>query len=227
MQICWPSRQPKLDIHCMSPICATLIPSNFRVPMGSGFQTWPSSTRYGGSNNVPLLRLAVNGWAAFTQLAWNWIGQSPATSSARPRLWKGNFVYLATPSFLKWTARARTGALSTGARLLKNTLAANANCRYCSLSLEDGAHVLVGCPVTGSMDCADYIIRLWLQVCGNPGVQSQPLSSAWLQANLLQLVVALSLVVQWNILLLQSHRGWRVLFFAIFTMAWCLALLRF
>ena len=108
-----------------------------------------------------------------------------------PTVVDGHFVYSAPPSVLKWTARARTGALATRCRLLKNTLVESAQCPCCPCPEEDDVHILTECTTTGSADCATLAPQLWLQAGHARHVPVQPLSLVWVQAHILQLAVGL------------------------------------
>ena len=103
----------------------------------------------------------------------------------------GEFVYAAPRRVLKWTARVRTGALATNARLTGTALKSSPQCSCCPASTEDDAHVIAGCPGTGSAECSDFAFQLWLKVGTKRGVSMMSLPASWLQVHLLQVAVGL------------------------------------
>ena len=100
------------------------------------------------------------------------------------------FVHTARPAVMKWLARARAGALNTGARCM-GRVAATAQCMCCSEPNEDDAHALTGCPETGAADWVPQYARCWDRACREQGVEAVPLPEAWLQRHRLLLAVAL------------------------------------
>ena len=108
-----------------------------------------------------------------------------------PRVVEGKFVHTAAPPVIKWTARVRTGALATFARLATTGLKPTSQCPCCPVEVEDDAHAVSGCPGSGSIDCADFAARLWLKVGKSRGVKMIPLSPPWLQTHLLQVAAGL------------------------------------
>ena len=99
-----------------------------------------------------------------------------------PTVVAGKFVHLAPPAVLKWTARARSGALATRARLFKNKQSPSAQCPGCG-------HVLTGYPETGSADCAVFASQLWTTVGQGRGAELLPLPATWVYSHLLRLSV--------------------------------------
>ena len=124
---------------------------------------------------------AALGSAFYTRTGRLFIGTPPATFSGTP------LVYTAPPTVLKWTARARTGALATRARLFKNALSPSAQCPACAQGEEDDVHALTGCPATGSLDCASYANRLWGWVGAARGAALGSRPAGWVNDNLLML----------------------------------------
>ena len=109
-----------------------------------------------------------------------------------PKVVSGHFIHAAPPQVLKWVARARTGALATNARKAHTGLGSDpSKCPCCDAPLEDDAHVIAGCPQTGSADCEAAAAQLWLKVTAARGVQAVPLTVDWLHTHLLQLAVGL------------------------------------
>ncbi len=103
----------------------------------------------------------------------------------------GHFGYSAAPSVLKWTARARSGALATQARLLKNQLVTSSQCPCCLGPEEDDLHALTACSRTGSVDSLAVVSQIWLKVGSARSVSLPPPPSSWIAAHLPQLVVGL------------------------------------
>ena len=109
-----------------------------------------------------------------------------------PKVMSGRFVHNASPPVLKWIARARSGALATNARKASTGLGMDsAGCPCCDATLEDDAHVVAGCPQTGSADCEAAAAQLWLKIITDKGVKVGPLPSAWVHTYRLQLAVGL------------------------------------
>ena len=103
----------------------------------------------------------------------------------------GEFVHAAPRRVLKWTARVRTGALATNARLTGTALKSSSQCGCCPAPVEDDAHAIAGCPGTGSAECSDFAFQLWVKVGSKRGVTMIPLPASWLQLHLLQVAVGL------------------------------------
>jgi hypothetical protein len=100
------------------------------------------------------------------------------------------FVHTARPAVMKWLARARAGALNTGARCV-GRVAATAQYMCCPEPHEDDAHALVGCPETGAADWLPQYARCWSRACREHTVGAVILPEAWLQRHRLLLAVAL------------------------------------
>ena len=123
-----------------------------------------------------------------------------------PTVEGGKFVHAAPPPLLKWTARARTGALATRFRLAGTKLVSSSQCLCCPAPVEDDAHVVTGCPGTGSADCGNVASKLWLEAGQKRGVPVTALPSEWLQKHLLQ--VAVGLIPRSVKTLLPSDSAW-------------------
>ena len=107
-----------------------------------------------------------------------------------PKVVEGKFVHLAPPAVLKWTARARSGALATRARLFKNKQSQSPQCPGCGYAEEDDLHVLTGCPATGSADCTVFATQHWTKVGQGRGAALLPLPATWVHSHLMRLSVA-------------------------------------
>jgi len=106
-----------------------------------------------------------------------------------PTVEGGAFVHLVAPPEIKWIGRGRTGALATSLRLSRQL--PSLPCPCCKEVLEDDFHMVCGCPITGSADCATFASTLWLEVNRGAGTLATPLPPAWVDAHLPQLAVAL------------------------------------
>ena len=76
------------------------------------------------------------------------------------------------------------------------------------MPVEDDAHVVAGCPGTGSADCGNVASKLWLeagQVQNVPGTVSP---SDWLKQHLLQVEVTVGLILRSMVTLLPSDSAW-------------------
>ena len=141
---------------------------------------WTSCCRTGGARWTWLATLYPLGldfdWTASTHIF------------RRPVVEERGFVFLAAPPVLKWVARARSGALSTRARLVTARLASSPQCLCCSADLEDDQHAILGCPVTGSSDLSLLVPEFWVKACGAARLAAPP---GWFTAHLPQLAVGL------------------------------------
>ena len=131
------------------------------------------------------------GW--FTQiypphLAIDW--DASALAFGMPTTQGTEFVHRARPAALKWLARARAGALNTGARCV-GKLTLTAQCAGCPEAYEDDAHAVAGCPGTGAADWLAQFAQCWARVGRDQGVVLPALSEAWLREHRLPLAVAL------------------------------------
>ena len=142
---------------------------------------WAARCQEGAARRVWLATLYPSG----LELDWH----SSTLLFRRPRVEERAFVYPAALPVLKWVARARSGALNTGARLVTTRLRATPECLCCSASTEDDAHVVHGCPATGSADLSVLVHTLWEQACGKPGRAVLP--APWVNVHLPQLAVGL------------------------------------
>jgi len=80
----------------------------------------------------------------------------------RPVVSGGKFVYPAQPAVIKWVSRIRAGCLATRLRLHNRQLIASPQCLCCHADVEDDAHVLFGCPGTGTSDWMALLHEAWL-----------------------------------------------------------------
>ena len=108
-----------------------------------------------------------------------------------PKVKDGNFVFMAAPFVLKWTARARTGGLASRSRLLKNTLVDSAQCPCCPHPDEDDEHMVAGCEGTGSSDCALFAVEMWQKVGRARNARLPPLPADWVAGHLYMIAVGL------------------------------------
>ena len=88
-------------------------------------------------------------------------------------------------------ARIRVGSLATRARRHKHHLDPSPACPCCLAPVEDDAHVVAGCPSTGSADWSHCIQEAWSVASTSSGLSPPLPSPAWLAIHHLQLMAAL------------------------------------
>ena len=109
----------------------------------------------------------------------------------RPTTSGGRFVHRVGPAVIKWLSRVRTGSLATRARRHKRKLDASPACPCCDGPVEDDAHVLAGCPSTGSSDWQSCIAESWATAVIATGIQAPLTEPSWIAAHHLQLMAAI------------------------------------
>ena len=70
----------------------------------------------------------------------------------RPLVAGRQFVHPTQAPVVKWLARVRAGCLASRLRLFSHRMEASPACVCCGASEEDEAHVVSGCPATGTVD---------------------------------------------------------------------------
>ena len=78
----------------------------------------------------------------------------------------GKWVYLVSPAALKWTARARCGALASTARRIKTDGHAGEPlddpvCPFCHVGIEDDIHMASSCTATHTAKVLDAVSSVW------------------------------------------------------------------
>ena len=109
----------------------------------------------------------------------------------RPTSSNSHFHHPAPPSVIKWIARVRTGSLATRARRHKQGLSGSPECPCCAAEVEDDAHVIAGCPATGSSDWPQCVMEAWTCSGEATGLHPIPPDMEQLGACKLQLMAAL------------------------------------
>jgi hypothetical protein len=103
----------------------------------------------------------------------------------------GRFVHPVPAAVVKWLARLRVGSLSTRARRHKRRLESSPACPCCSAPVEDDAHMVAGCPATGSADWAQCIMEAWATASTTTSLSPPPPAPLWVSSHHLQLMAAL------------------------------------
>jgi hypothetical protein len=109
----------------------------------------------------------------------------------RPVCQPSGFAHVVPPAVIKWTARVRCGCLATRARLHRHHLVDSAACLCCGEASEDDAHVLAGCPATGTSDSLAILTEAWQEAAVACGLQVPLPGTAWLEAHTFPLLAAL------------------------------------
>ena len=109
----------------------------------------------------------------------------------RPTTNGGQFVHCVGRAVIKWVARIRTGSLATRARRHKRTLVSSPACPCCDGPVEDDAHVIAGCPSTGSSDWQFCIAEAWATAASATGLTVPQPDPSWVATHHLQLMAAL------------------------------------
>ena len=103
----------------------------------------------------------------------------------------GRFVHPVPSAVVKWLARVRVGSLATRARRHKRRLESSPACPCCSAPVEDDAHVVAGCPTTGSADWAQCITEAWVTASAATHLSPPQPAPSWVSSHYLQLMAAL------------------------------------
>jgi hypothetical protein len=109
----------------------------------------------------------------------------------RPTTSGGRFIHRVAPAVIKWLARVRTGSLATRARRHKRKLDASPACPCCDGPVEDDAHVVAGCPATGSADWQSCISEAWATAVTATNLQIPLPEPSWVDTHRLQLMAAI------------------------------------
>ena len=109
----------------------------------------------------------------------------------RPTPSGAHFVHLVAPSVIKWLARIRTGSLATRARRHKRGLSPSPACPCCAAEVEDDAHVIAGCPATGSAEWCPCVQEAWMSAAAVTGLHPSVPTHDQLASYKLQLMAAL------------------------------------
>ena len=110
-----------------------------------------------------------------------------------PRVVEGKFVHILPQMVVKWTARARAGALATGARRAKTHSDGSVSpvCVCCAAPLEDDEHAILVCPVTGAGDWLSVARRVWRREARRVAPLADPLTVEWLNEHAPQVATGL------------------------------------
>jgi hypothetical protein len=79
----------------------------------------------------------------------------------RPLVAGRQFVHPTQAPVVKWLARMRAGCLASRLRLFSHRMEASPACVCCGASEEDEAHVVSGCPATGTVDWLIALQEVW------------------------------------------------------------------
>ena len=109
----------------------------------------------------------------------------------RPTSTGQHFAHPVPPAVIKWLARIRTGSLATRARRHKRGLSDSPACPCCSAPVEDDAHVVAGCPATGTSDWLLCIREAWATSASSTQLHPPAPPPALLTTLHLQLMAAL------------------------------------
>lgn len=103
------------------------------------------------------------------------------------------FQHPTQPAVIKWVARVRCGCLATRERLVRHHMGGvtSPSCLCCGAPSEDDAHVLAGCPATGSADWAPALLDAWSSAATAASVAAPAPPMAWLEAHRFPLLAAL------------------------------------
>ena len=109
----------------------------------------------------------------------------------RPVVSGGSFVHPCPVPVVKWLARARSGCLASRLRLFNHHLGPTATCPCCDSNEEDEAHMVSGCPGTGSADWMRALLEVWASSAHSLSISVPPPPTAWLEQFRFPLLVAL------------------------------------
>ena len=103
----------------------------------------------------------------------------------------GVFVHTVAAAVVKWVARVRAGCLASRLRLFNHHLQASSVCPCCGAEEEDDAHIVCGCPGTGSVNWLAMFKEVWALVSGELSVSLDPPPDPWLDQFRIPLLAAL------------------------------------
>ena len=109
----------------------------------------------------------------------------------RPVVSGDSFAHPCPAPVVKWLARARAGCLAPRSRLFKHHMGPSPACPCCDSPAEDEAHMLHGCPGTGSADWLQGLMDVWASTAHSLSVSVPPPPTPWLEQFRIPLLVAL------------------------------------
>jgi len=109
-----------------------------------------------------------------------WLEPSAAICQA-PAVGPVGWEYAMPKTVLKRVARARSGALATGARRSKMGFTDGDTCPCCGQEPEDDLHPLTGCEATGAADCELNRLAAWRAASKEIRVEVKVPKQEWLQ----------------------------------------------
>jgi hypothetical protein len=109
------------------------------------------------------------------------------------RVVEGKFVHVLPQMVVKWMARARAGALPTGARRAKTHKDGSVSpvCVCCAAPLEDDEHAILVYSVVGADDWLSVARRVWHRETRQVAPLTNPLMVEWLNEHAPQVATGL------------------------------------